>query len=88
MSLMWRVFFLPSLLELEPMPKLGSITPRRFIAALKRHGFELDHVTGSHYVFRHPITKSRAMVAYHNRSLPKGTAQKILKSSGLSLDDL
>ena len=70
------------------MPKLGSVTPRHLIALLKRKGFELDHATGSHYIFFHPATKKRAMVAYHNRQLPKGTAHKILKLAGLSENDL
>mgnify|MGYP001561350586 CR=1 FL=1 len=70
------------------MRKLGTITPDEFLKILKRHGFLVDHVTGSHYVLRHPVTKQRAMIAYHHRTIPKGTAHKILTSAGIKLDDL
>ena len=70
------------------MRKLGSIAPREFIRILQRAGFVIDHVTGSHYVLRHPVTKKRALVAYHAKGIPKGTAHKILVSAGISLDEL
>ncbi|OGZ96293.1 MAG: hypothetical protein A3J10_04045 [Candidatus Sungbacteria bacterium RIFCSPLOWO2_02_FULL_54_10] len=70
------------------MPRTPSLTPRKVIAALKRHGFMLDHTTGSHFVFYHPETKRRTMVAYHSKELPRGTLMAILKQAGLSLEDL
>jgi predicted RNA binding protein YcfA (HicA-like mRNA interferase family) len=70
------------------MRKLGTITPRELIKILKRAGFLIDHVTGSHYVLRHPVTKRRALVAYHAKGIPKGTAHKILTSAGISLEEL
>ena len=70
------------------MRKLGTISSQEFIKILQHAGFLIDHVTGSHYVLRHPVTKQRATVAYHRRTIPKGTAHKILTSAGISLDDL
>lgn len=70
------------------MPKLPRLTPRKVIAILKRHGFRLDHATGSRYVFYHPETKRRAMIAYHAKDLPLGTLRSILKEAGIFADDL
>lgn len=70
------------------MRKLGTITPQELIKILQRAGFLIDHITGSHYVLRHPVTKLRAIVAFHRRTIPKGTAHKILESAGISLDEL
>jgi predicted RNA binding protein YcfA (HicA-like mRNA interferase family) len=30
------------------MPKLPAVKPRRIIQFLERHGFVIDHVSGSH----------------------------------------
>lgn len=70
------------------MPKLPRLTPRAVIAILKRHGFRLDHTTGSHYIFYHPRTKRRVTVAYHAGDLPTGTLRSILKQAGISETDL
>ena len=70
------------------MRKLGTITPRELIKILQRAGFLVDHVTGSHYILRHPITKRHALIAYHAKAIPKGTAHKILTSADISLEEL
>jgi len=33
------------------MPKLPVITPRKLIRILLKIGFQLDHKTGSHFIF-------------------------------------
>ena len=65
------------------MPKLPRLTPRKVIKILKQHGFQLDHTTGSHYVFFHPMTKKRVIVAYHSKDIPSGTLHAILKQAGI-----
>ncbi|MFY9463183.1 MAG: type II toxin-antitoxin system HicA family toxin [Candidatus Sungiibacteriota bacterium] len=70
------------------MHKSPSLTPKQIIAVLKRNGFLLDHTTGSHFVFYHPTTKHRTVVAYHTKALPKGTLIAILKQAGLSPEDI
>ena len=66
------------------MPKISSITPRKLVRVLKCLGFELDHSTGSHFIFYNPKTKKRAVVPYHTKDLPKGTIVSILKEAGIS----
>jgi len=70
------------------MPKLPSITPEKIIRALKKKGFVLDRVKGSHHLYYHPETKRRAVVPLHKRDLPKGTLLEILKQAGISKEEL
>ena len=70
------------------MPKLPNVTPKQLGALLEKLGFQLDHTTGSHFVFYHPKTKRRAVVPYHTKELPKGTVMNILREAGITKDDL
>ncbi|MCX6809801.1 MAG: type II toxin-antitoxin system HicA family toxin [Candidatus Berkelbacteria bacterium] len=70
------------------MPKLPVLTPKELIKVLKKFGFELDHTTGSHRIFRNPKTGKRAVIPFHLKSLPKGTFLSILREAGLKKDDI
>lgn len=70
------------------MPKLPSLTPQKVIKILKREGFVLDKVKGSHHIYYHPETKRRVVVPFHKRDLPKGTLLEILKQAGISREEL
>ena len=65
------------------MPNLSSINSKKLIKILKSLGFELDHSTGSHFIFYNPETKKRAVVPYHAKDLPKGTITSILREAGI-----
>jgi len=66
------------------MPKLPGISSKKLIKILKSFGFQLDHSTGSHFIFYNPETKKRAVVPCHNRDLPKGTIMSILREAGIN----
>ncbi|HTQ87247.1 MAG TPA: type II toxin-antitoxin system HicA family toxin [Candidatus Solibacter sp.] len=70
------------------MPKLPAIKPREVVRFLESEGFVLDHTTGSHLVFYHPTSKRRAVVAQHNREIPRGTLLSLLREAGFSREDL
>ncbi|WP_456474647.1 type II toxin-antitoxin system HicA family toxin [Candidatus Pyrohabitans sp.] len=70
------------------MPKLPSLTPKKIIRVLKKKGFVLDRVKGSHHLYYHPETKRRVVVPFHKRDLPKGTLLEILKQAGISKEEL
>ena len=70
------------------MIKLPILTPKKLIKILKTKGFEKDHVTGSHFIFRHPINKKKVTIPFKCKDLPKGTAMSILKEAGISKKDL
>ena len=66
------------------MPNLPSITSKKLIKILKSLGFQLDHSTGSHFIFYNPNTKKREVVPYHAKDLPRGTIMNIIKEAGIN----
>ena len=70
------------------MPKLPTVKPRVVIQFLERNGFELDHASGSHFIFYHPVSRRRAVVPRHNRDMPKGTLVALLREAGFTRDEL
>jgi predicted RNA binding protein YcfA (HicA-like mRNA interferase family) len=70
------------------MPKLPTVKPRVVIRFLERNGFELDHASGSHFIFYHPVSRCRAVVPRHNRDMPKGTLVALLREAGFTRDEL
>ena len=70
------------------MPSFPTLTPAQIIRVLQRKGFVLDRVKGSHHIYLHPETKRRAVVPFHKKDLPKGTATAILKQAGIDKDEL
>ena len=60
------------------MPKISSLTPKKLLKIVQKAGFEIDHVTGSHYILYHPKTHKRVTIPFHF----------ILKSAGIRLEDL
>ena len=57
--------------------------------ALKKAGFELRHIRGSHHVLTHPGPPPRmvAVPVHGNHELPIGTLSAILREAGLSVDE-
>lgn len=70
------------------MPNLPSLTSEKVIKILKKKGFILDRVKGSHHIYYHSETKRRVVVPLHKRDLPKGTLLEILKQAGISKEEL
>jgi len=70
------------------MSKLPAVKPRDLIRFLEQNGFVLDHVSGSHYIYYHSVSKRRAVVPHHNRDVPRGTLFSLLREAGFSRDDL
>ncbi len=70
------------------MPKLPILTSKKLVKILKTFGFQLDHITGSHFVFYNPETKKRAVVPQHLKDLPKGTIRSILREAGIAKEKI
>ncbi len=70
------------------MPKLPSLTSKRLIKILGQIGFQLDHKTGSHFIFYDIRNQRRAVVPFHTKDLPKGTIISILKQAGITKEEL
>ncbi|MEK6708035.1 MAG: type II toxin-antitoxin system HicA family toxin [Pseudomonadota bacterium] len=65
------------------MPKTPALTSKDVIRILEKSGFVLDHSTGSHRVYYHPVSGRRAVVPFHRRGLPIGTLTAILKGADI-----
>ncbi len=70
------------------MAKLPNITSKELVKILKSLGFQLDHSTGSHFVFYNPKNKRRVVVPYHKKDLPKGTLMSIIREAGINKEEL
>ena len=70
------------------MTKLPVLTSSEIIKIIKHKGFQLDHSTGSHFIFYHDISKRRVVAPFHNSDLPKGTPLSIIKQAGINRDEL
>ena len=58
------------------------------LRALKRAGFYVHHVKGSHHSLRHPDRPEiRIVVPVHRKELPTGTLRSIIKQCRLSEDE-
>jgi predicted RNA binding protein YcfA (HicA-like mRNA interferase family) len=66
---------------------LPSLKPKQVLKALERAGFAVDHVTGSHYILKHPLRPAlRVTLPYHRKDLKRGTVQAIVKQAGLTVE--
>ncbi len=70
------------------MPKLRVLTPKELIKILQKLGFQLDHKTGSHFIFYDPKNNRRVTVPFRIKDLPKGTILSIIKQAGITKDEL
>ncbi len=70
------------------MPKLPILTSKKLIKIIEKLGFELDHKTGSHFIFYNEENKRRVTIPYHAKDLPKGTPLSILKQVQISKNEI
>lgn len=70
------------------MTKLPALKAREVIRILERAGYQVDRVTGSHYIMRHPERRGRIPVPFHGRrDIKIGVLRSIIKESGLSEEE-
>lgn len=68
--------------------RLPAVKPRELIRALERVGWQLDRIRGSHHVMVH-VEQHRALtVPVHNRELKAGTLAAILRTAGITREEL
>ena len=70
------------------MPKFPVITSKKLVKILNKIGFQVDHKTGSHFIFYNSKTKKRAVLPYHLKDLPQGTLMSILKEAGITRKEI
>lgn len=69
------------------MTRLPSLRSRDVMAALKRAGFMVVRVRGSHYQLQNPADGRRVTVPHHGGDLSKATTASILAQAGIDVDD-
>ncbi|MDR3307749.1 MAG: type II toxin-antitoxin system HicA family toxin [Coriobacteriales bacterium] len=63
---------------------MGTVyTASELITMIRKEGWTLDRIVGSHHVFTHKTRLGVVVVPKHTGDLPKGTAMSILKQAGL-----
>ncbi len=55
------------------------------IRALRKAGWQLDRVRGSHHIFRHPRRAGTVVVQHPRKDIPIGTLRQIERQAGLRL---
>ncbi len=67
---------------------LPALNARRVIAALRKGGFIVDRIRGSHYILARPDDPSRAVtVPFHgSKDLKPGTLRNIIRQAGLTIE--
>jgi predicted RNA binding protein YcfA (HicA-like mRNA interferase family) len=66
--------------------KLPAIKPQRLIRVLEAKGWQHRRTRGSHHYLVHP--ERRDAIAVHNRDVKPGLLLSILKTAGISRDEL
>lgn len=68
---------------------MKSISGKAFCKSLHLHGWQLQRIRGSHYIYTHPDKAEILTVPVHaNQDLKIGTLSKLLKDAGLTERDL
>jgi len=70
------------------MPKLPQLRGRELIRILKKHGFEIIRVRGSHRSMRHPDGRYTVVPVHAGETIGPGLLNKILKDTELSRNHL
>ncbi|MDP8922356.1 MAG: type II toxin-antitoxin system HicA family toxin [Chloroflexota bacterium] len=71
------------------MPRLPRITARELLRALRRDGWSVTKVGGSHHRLEHPNRRQKITVSVHAGAIVKpGTLRDILDDAGMTADRL
>jgi predicted RNA binding protein YcfA (HicA-like mRNA interferase family) len=70
------------------MPRLPVLKPREVLRALERGGYFVHHVSGSHYILKHPAHPSfRVTLPFHRTDLKRRTLESIIEQAGMTVEE-
>lgn len=70
------------------MPNVPVLKGTKLIKALKKDGFVLNRISGSHHILVHPEKQLTVSIPLHKgKTLGKGITLAILKDAGLSVEE-
>ncbi|MBI1745983.1 MAG: type II toxin-antitoxin system HicA family toxin [Acidobacteria bacterium] len=68
--------------------KLPALKPKEVLPALRKAGFLIARITGSHYILKHPQQPAlRVTIPMHNKDLKRGTLRSIIDQAGMTVDE-
>ena len=70
------------------MTKLARITGHQLIAALRRAGFEVIRIKGSHHFLRHPDGRATVVPVHRGETIGPGLMSKILRDCEMTREEL
>ena len=70
------------------MSRYSAVTGKSVILALRKLGFDVQHVKGSHHFLRHPDGRTTVIPVHSGESLGPGLLAKILRDVERTRDEL
>lgn len=70
------------------MTKLPSLTGQQLISVLRKAGFEVIRVKGSHHFVGHPDGRRTVVPVHRGETIGSGLMSKILRDCDMTRDDL
>ena len=68
--------------------RLPALKPKNVLRVFERAGFVVHHVTGSHYILKHPEKAgSRVTLPWYNKDLKRRTLRSIIEQAGYTADE-
>ncbi|MGF1453110.1 MAG: type II toxin-antitoxin system HicA family toxin [Opitutales bacterium] len=64
-----------------------KLTGAQMIKRLKKHGFEVARVKGSHHILKHPDGRSTVVPVHRGETIGPGLLNKIAKDCDLTFED-
>ena len=68
------------------MSKLPRYSSKKLVSLIKKDGWILVGIEGSHHQFIHPNKPGRVTIPHPKKDLPTGTTRSILKQAGIKLE--
>lgn len=70
------------------MSELPTVNGKQVVAALRRAGFLLEKVNGSHHILRDPVSGTHVSVPVHGtRDMKAGTVRGVIRDAGLTVTE-
>jgi predicted RNA binding protein YcfA (HicA-like mRNA interferase family) len=68
--------------------RLPALKPRDVLRALERSGFVVHHVSGSHYILKHPGRPGlRVTLPFHRTDLKRRTLESVIEQAGFTPEE-
>ena len=69
------------------MPPVPRVSGRELVRALRKAGWVVDHIEGSHHILRGPTGRLVSVPVHGAKTLPVGTIKGVIEQSGLSVEE-